>query len=133
MIAAANDLAAKYHSSAHFLVMNAMHLDFPDNSFDAIVTRNLTWTLPDVPLAYREWFRVLKPGGVLINFDANYGDNVRYEQNNSPVPSQDTPFGHPASYGCHAERKCRNHSFYGGKQAKTPSMGSWSPRFLRIL
>jgi arsenite methyltransferase len=94
MIAAANDLAAKYHSSAHFLVMNAMHLDFPDNSFDAIVTRNLTWTLPDVPLAYREWFRVLKPGGVLINFDANYGDNVRYEQNNSPVPSQDTPFGH---------------------------------------
>lgn len=94
MISAANDLASKHHSNAHFLVMDAMHLDFPDNNFDAIVTRNLTWTLPDVPLAYREWFRVLKSGGVLINFDANYGNNVRYEQNNPPVPSQDTPFDH---------------------------------------
>ena len=38
-----------------------------------IVSRNLTWTLPDAEHAYQEWFRVLKPGGVMINLDANYG------------------------------------------------------------
>ena len=60
--------------SADFRKMNAQALDFPDETFDAIVTRNLTWTLPNVKAAYREWFRVLKVGGVLMNFDSDYGD-----------------------------------------------------------
>ena len=51
--------------SAEFRRMNAQALDFDDETFDAVVTRNLTWTLPDVKAAYREWRRVLKPGGVL--------------------------------------------------------------------
>ena len=60
--------------SADFKKMNAQSLDFDDETFDAVVTRNLTWTLPDVKTAYREWRRVLKPGGVLMNFDSDYGD-----------------------------------------------------------
>lgn len=60
--------------SAEFKIMNAQALDFADETFDAVVTRNLTWTLPDVKAAYREWFRVLKVGGVLMNFDSDYGD-----------------------------------------------------------
>ncbi len=59
---------------AEFKKMNAQALDFDDETFDAIVTRNLTWTLPDVKAAYREWYRVLKFGGVLMNFDSDYGD-----------------------------------------------------------
>ena len=59
---------------ADFHKMNAQKLDFDDETFDAIVTRNLTWTLPDVKAAYREWRRVLKVGGVLMNFDSDYGD-----------------------------------------------------------
>lgn len=46
---------------------------FPDGTFDVIVSRNLTWTLPDAARAYKEWIRVLKTGGILINADANYG------------------------------------------------------------
>ena len=38
-----------------------------------MISRNLTWTLPHVRHAYGEWVRVLKKGGVLLNFDANYG------------------------------------------------------------
>lgn len=94
MINVAKDLASRQKSDAQFLVMDAMHLNFPDESFDAVVSRNLTWTIPDIPGAYSEWCRVLKPGGVLINFDANYGNNVRYEQNNPRIPSQDAPFDH---------------------------------------
>lgn len=60
--------------SADFRRMNAQKLYFPDETFDAVVTRNLTWTLPDVKAAYREWRRVLKVGGVLMNFDSDYGD-----------------------------------------------------------
>ena len=60
--------------SAEFRRMNAQALDFDDETFDAVVTRNLTWTLPDVKAAYREWRRVLKFGGVLMNFDSDYGD-----------------------------------------------------------
>ena len=54
--------------------MNAQALDFDDETFDVVISRNLTWTLPDVVQAYREWRRVLKTGGVLMNFDSNYGD-----------------------------------------------------------
>ena len=60
--------------SAKFLKMNAQKLNFADETFDAVVTRNLTWTLPDVSAAYSEWRRVLKIGGVLMNFDSDYGD-----------------------------------------------------------
>ena len=62
--------------SAEFVRMNAQVLDFADETFDAVVTRNLTWTLPDVKAAYREWWRVLKVGGVLMNFDSDYGDKI---------------------------------------------------------
>lgn len=55
-----------------FARMDAQKLDFADGSFDAIVTRNLTWNLPDPAGAYREWMRVLRPGGALVNFDANW-------------------------------------------------------------
>ena len=55
-----------------FLEMNAEALDFSDHSFDVILSRNLTWNLPHPEIAYKEWKRVLKPGGLLLNFDANW-------------------------------------------------------------
>lgn len=55
-----------------FWQMDAQNLDFEDASFDAIVTRNLTWNLERPGDAYREWHRVLKKGGVLLNFDAGW-------------------------------------------------------------
>ena len=55
-----------------FLEMDAEALRFPDSSFDVIVTRNLTWNLPHPEQGYSEWCRVLKPGGLLLNFDANW-------------------------------------------------------------
>ncbi|MCR5576605.1 MAG: class I SAM-dependent methyltransferase [Oscillospiraceae bacterium] len=55
-----------------FLEMNAEALDFPDGSFDVVVSRNLTWNLPHPERACAEWARVLRPGGLLLNFDANW-------------------------------------------------------------
>ena len=55
-----------------FLQMNAEELMFADHSFDVLVTRNVTWNLHDPEKAYSHWTRVLAPGGLLLNFDANW-------------------------------------------------------------
>ena len=55
-----------------WMEMNAEALDFADGSFDVVLSRNLTWNLPHPDKAYSEWSRVLKPGGLLLNFDANW-------------------------------------------------------------
>ena len=58
------------------LLMDAEKLAFDAESFDMVVTRNLTWTLPHPIEAYAEWMRVLKPGGILLNYDAEYAKNA---------------------------------------------------------
>ena len=55
-----------------FRQMNAEKLTFADHSFDVLVTRNVTWNLHDPEAAYGHWTRVLAPGGLLLNFDANW-------------------------------------------------------------
>lgn len=58
---------------AEFFCMRAQQLEFPDQSFDFVVSRNVTWMLEDVDAVYAEVMRVLKNGGVFLNLDANYG------------------------------------------------------------
>ncbi len=72
MIERARETAAILDLDAEFRVMDAEAPEFPPESFDVLVTRNLTWTLPHLREAYNEWYKLLKPGGVLINFDADY-------------------------------------------------------------
>ena len=55
-----------------FRRMDCHRLDFADNTFDAVISRNLTHTLRDHKQVYKEWLRVLKPGGTLLIFDANW-------------------------------------------------------------
>lgn len=57
-------------AEAELLLMDPQELAFPDESFDMVVSRNLTWTLDDPEKAYAEWKRVLRPGGVVLVFDA---------------------------------------------------------------
>ena len=74
MIEEAKKNAKEFNISAEFKKMNAQNLDFKDCTFDVVIARNLTWTLPDVMKAYKEWYRVLKVGGLLLNFDSDYGE-----------------------------------------------------------
>lgn len=73
MIKEAQQLAEEYTSGVEFKVMDAEALSFKEETFDIVLARNVTWILPHPDKAYREWLRVLKPGGVLLNFDADYG------------------------------------------------------------
>lgn len=74
MIAQAKLLAQQLHyPPVNFLQMDAQHLEFPDESFDFIFSNNVTWTVPAPEKVYAEWYRLLSPGGVVVNLDANYG------------------------------------------------------------
>ena len=78
------ELNGPYEGEVEVKVMDAENLDFADGSFDILITRNLTWTLPHPVEAYHEWARVLKEGGLLLNFDAEYakGDHNLNNQDN---------------------------------------------------
>lgn len=55
-----------------FVKEDAEDLDFPDASFDVILSRNLTWNLPHPEKAYTSWMKALKKGGMILVFDANW-------------------------------------------------------------
>ena len=55
MLKEARDNAALYQVHPTFQQMDAQKLAFFDQSFDVVISRNLTWTLPDPESAYREW------------------------------------------------------------------------------
>ncbi len=80
MINSAKKLSIDLGYSIDFKVMDAENLSFHNESFDVVISRNLTWTLPNVEKAYTEWHRVLIYGGLLLNFDANYGNTSFYEE-----------------------------------------------------
>lgn len=53
------------------LQMDAQALTFPDESFDAVVCRNVIWNLDEPEKAYAQMYRVLRPGGKAIIDDGN--------------------------------------------------------------
>ena len=88
MLAEARKNAVHYGVDIDFRRMDAQKLDFEDGIFDLVIGRNVLWNLEQPEQAYREWLRVLKPNGTVMNFDGNfyyyvtdveYGDRTRWE------------------------------------------------------
>ena len=94
MLEEARTLAKQRNLDITFREMDAQNLAYPDGTFDVVISRNLTWTLPDPERAYASWFRVLKPGGVLLNFDAEYAAHVRSHSTQNRKVALDSPYGH---------------------------------------
>jgi ubiquinone/menaquinone biosynthesis C-methylase UbiE len=76
MVKSAKANAKLFGLDCDFRVMNANTLMFDDNTFDLIINRNVSWTIPDMEACYREWKRVLAPGGRLIVMDSNFEWNL---------------------------------------------------------
>ena len=72
MLEKARENAGELCKNIHFQRMDAQKLEFADNTFDIVISRYLTWNLEHPDFAYSEWVRVLKAGGRLLNFDANW-------------------------------------------------------------
>ena len=87
-----------YDCDLQAIVMDAENLDFSDESFDVIITRNLTWTLPHPIQAYSEWFRVLKKEGILLNFDAEYAKGAHNLKNQDNLAHKNISDGMKEEY-----------------------------------
>lgn len=72
MLEIADENCKKYGVNAVFKKMDAEDLEFPENSFDLIISRNLVWNLEHPKNAYMEWLRVLDKGGRILIFDGNH-------------------------------------------------------------
>lgn len=69
MVEKALKLAVANNVQIEGRTMNAMEIDFPDDTFDIIYAANLLHHLPDSTAALREMHRVLKPGGKACFWD----------------------------------------------------------------
>ena len=65
MIRKAEENAAELGYSVDFLVGDAEKLDYPDDSFDAVISNMSFQMFPDKLKALKEAFRVLRPGGMI--------------------------------------------------------------------
>lgn len=69
MVEVALKLAESNGVSIEGRVINAMAIDYPDNSFDIVYAANLLHHIPDPEQTIREIHRVLKPGGKMCFWD----------------------------------------------------------------
>lgn len=76
MIEKARENVERAGAHAQLLVADAGSLPFPNDSFDCVISRNVCWTLAEPKQTYQEWLRILRPGGKILIFDANW--NIRY-------------------------------------------------------
>ena len=72
MLRQAKRNAGIYADAIDWYQMDAQNLAFDSEQFDVVVSRNLTWNLESPEEAYKEWHRVLKKDGIMLNFDANW-------------------------------------------------------------
>jgi ubiquinone/menaquinone biosynthesis C-methylase UbiE len=74
------DVARKKHAGAkklRFLLADAENPMEPDESYDAIICRHLVWTLTTPEQAFAEWYRMLRPDGMLLFFDGDWAAPTR--------------------------------------------------------
>jgi SAM-dependent methyltransferase len=69
---------------------DGINLPFPDHSQDAVYASHVLEHVPDVVLALREWFRVLRVGGYLVVMVPH---QLLYEKKKAP-PSRFAGFAH---------------------------------------
>ena len=63
MLAEAKRNAGPWQEAIDFRLMDAQKPTFTAESFDVVLSRNLTWVLEDPEQTYGNWRHVLKPGG----------------------------------------------------------------------
>ncbi len=77
MLIKAREKAAANNLKVDFRVGDAENPPFPGESFDAIVSRHVLWTLPNPEHAVKTWHSLLKPKGRVVIIDGNWGQNSR--------------------------------------------------------
>jgi ubiquinone/menaquinone biosynthesis C-methylase UbiE len=69
MLEVARGEASRRGLKVTFLHDDAVAPNFPEKTFEAVVSRHLIWTLRDPVRALRNWRRLVKPGGRVVAID----------------------------------------------------------------
>ena len=77
MLKIARDKAQSRNLNPVFRAGDAEAPPFESESFDAIVSRHVLWTLPNPEKAVNQWKKLLKPGGIIVIIDGNFSRNDR--------------------------------------------------------
>ncbi|MCI9379202.1 MAG: class I SAM-dependent methyltransferase [Eubacterium sp.] len=64
---------------------DAENVSFEDETFDAVISRNVSYALSYPEKAYREWKRVLKKGGKILIYDANWFNFIYNDEERKKV------------------------------------------------
>ncbi len=72
MLMHAKENASRMGVHPTFIQMDVNEMTFEDDLFDVVLSRNVTWTLEKPEQVYAEFKRILKPGGMLLIYDANW-------------------------------------------------------------
>ena len=74
MLEVARANATKHGLNVNLAVMDAEHLEFPDASFDTVVSTLSTCTFPDPVKALQEIKRVCRPNGLILLLEHGHSD-----------------------------------------------------------
>ena len=72
MLAHATSKLSNTTQNIDFRVAKTEETGLADASVDVVVERFLVWTLTDPERSFREWERILKPGGILLVLDGDF-------------------------------------------------------------
>jgi ubiquinone/menaquinone biosynthesis C-methylase UbiE len=72
MLAVAREHAAGLAVPPTIRLGDAHSPPFPDESFDVVISRWVLWTLRDPKQAFTAWYRLLRPGGLVIAMDSQW-------------------------------------------------------------
>lgn len=79
MLEEARENAAIHQVSIEWIQIDGT-LPFADETFDLILSRDVTWCQQEPEKTLLEWFRVLKKGGRMLYFDAEYYNYLQTEE-----------------------------------------------------
>ncbi len=96
MMSYAKQHAADRNVAVAFIKTQGEEMPFEDNTFDVIVNCRLLWTLIDPVKSFKEWLRVLKPGGRMFSFMRKKSDRPMkkmnyYDELKTELPLRDAP------------------------------------------
>ena len=119
MLEQAHRSAMKHGLSVNLAVMDAEHLEFPDGTFDTVVSTLSTCTFPNPVKALQEIKRVCRPNGLILLLEhghsnlpwlANFQDRNEYQhyQNHAGCRWNQDPLDLVSSAGIKVLRNKRN-------------------------